>query len=139
MKTAELGHAELTHIVFYTAKMLETRHFWEKVLGVKNRSTDKNRPNYKIGGFTVMFEPSEQALVDYSKVIHHFGFELSSQSEVKALHQKLRQRKADNMTELIGGSKKKGPYRFYIKDPNNISLEFETWEGTDPWEDRYFH
>ena len=136
MKTAELNHAELTHIVFYTTKMKETKHFWEKVLGVKNRSTNKDDADYKIGGFTVMFVSSDKAPVDYSKFTHHFGFELSSQSEMKALYKKLKSKKAGNMTELI---EKKGPYRFYIRDPNNISLEFETWDGTEHWEGRHFH
>lgn len=36
-----------------------------------------------------------------------------------------------------GGSD--GPYRFYIKDPNQILLEFETWEGCDnQWKNRSF-
>ena len=136
-KSAELNHVELNHIVFYTSKLSETIYFWDSILELRNKGSEDS-PNYKIGKFTVMFLYSEKAPEDYSHTIGHFGFELSSQKEINSLYERLQKKLNLNIKKPIGGGSN-GPYRFYIKDPNQILLEFETWEGCDnPWKDRSF-
>lgn len=135
-KSAEFNHAELNHIVFYTSKLSKTIHFWGNILGLKNRG-DEICPHYKIGEFTIMFLHSKNAPKDYSHTIGHFGLELSSQKEINDLYQDI-QKSGLNVKKPFGGGSN-GPYRFYIKDPNQILLEFETWEGCDKqWKDRNF-
>ena len=136
-KSAELNHAELNHIVFYTLKVSETIQFWENILGLKNRG-NKESPHYKIGEFTIMFLYSEKTFGDYSKFVGHFGFELSSQKEINDLYKGIQKRSQSNIKKPFGGGAN-GPYRFYITDPNQILLEFETWEGCDnQWKNRNF-
>jgi len=136
-KSAELNHAELNHIIFYTLKLSETIHFWENTLGLKNKGSAEC-PNYKTGEFTIMFLYSEKATGDYSYIIGHFGFELSSQKEINNLYEDIQKKSKLNIKKPFGGGSN-GPYRFYIKDPNQILLEFETWEGCDnQWKNRSF-
>lgn len=123
--------AELTHIVFYTSKLSETAAFWENILGLTNHiTTNKNLLQYKFGQFMVMFANAEKAPEDYSRIIAHLGIEFLTKKDVDAQYERLKDKL--NIPSPIGGWKK-GPYRFYIKDPNGIPLEFETWEGcSDP-------
>lgn len=118
--------AELTHIIFYTSKLSETAAFWENILGLKNHIvTNKNRLQYKFGKFMVMFNNAEKPRNDYSDIIAHLGIEFPAKKDVDVQYEKLKDKL--NIPKPIGGLGK-GPYRFYIKDPNGIPLEFETWE-----------
>lgn len=136
-KSINCNRSELNHIVFYTSKLSETIYFWDSILGLKNKGS-KDCPNYKVGKFTVMFLYSEKASKDYSHTIGHLGFELPSQKEINSLYESMQKKSDRDIKKPIGGGSD-GPYRFYIKDPNQILLEFETWEGCDnPWKDRSF-
>ena len=124
----------LTHVILYTAKLSETKHFWNNVLGLKNISPSGDNPSYKIGEFTVTFSYLEKAPENYSQIIGHFGFEFPSKADIDEHYQRLK----NNFNLTIPGPFK-DPYRFYVKDPNGIPIEFETWEGsTNPSQDKYF-
>ena len=124
--------AELTHIVFNTSQISKTADFWENILGLKNCTNSKNLLQYKISKFLLMFRYSEKCPADYSQTIAHLGIEFLSKAEVDTQYEKLKKKFNLNISKPIGGLKQ-GPYRFYIKDPNGITLEFETWEGcSDP-------
>ena len=119
--------AELNHIVFHTSKIPETANFWENVLGLENNIThNENLLQYICGKFLVMFSHSEKAPKDFSQAIGHLGIEFPSKKNVDEQYERLK--KKLDIPKPIGGWGK-GPYRFYIKDPNGISIEFETWEG----------
>ena len=119
--------AELTHIIFYTSKLSETAAFWENILGLTNHiTTNKNRLQYRFGKFMMMFAHTEKTRSDYSDVIAHLSIEFPTKKDVDTQYERLKDKL--DIPKPIGGWKK-GPYRFYIKDPNGIPLEFETWEG----------
>ena len=124
--------AELNHIVFNTLKISKTADFWGNILGLKNHSNRKNLLQYKINKFLLMFSYSEKCPEDYSQTIAHLGIEFSSKAEVDTQYKRLKKNLNLNISKPIGGLKQ-GPYRFYLKDPNGIKIEFETWEAcSDP-------
>ena len=122
--------AKLTHIIFHTSKISETAAFWENILELKNHiHTNENLLQYKFGNFMVMFNNVKESPEDYSQIIAHLGIEFPTKKDVDAQYERLKDKL--NIPKPIGGFGK-GPYRFYIKDPNGIPLEFETWEdGSD--------
>ena len=120
--------AKLNHIVFYTSKISETKKFWEKILQLKNYIVDnKNLLQYRIGEFMIMFSYTKAEIPkSYTHIISHLGVEFPTRKCVDFQYQNLK--KKLDISKPIGGLKK-GPYRFYIKDPNGINLEFESWEN----------
>ena len=119
--------AELTHIVFHTSKISETAAFYENIVGLKNYVvTDKEVLQYRFGKFMVIFINAKKTPEDYSHIIAHLGIEFPTRKDVDAQYERLKNKL--NIPEPVGGLKQ-GPYRFYIKDPNGIPLEFETWEN----------
>ena len=120
--------AKLTHIEFYTSNVSKTVHFWENILGLKNRFKRGDRLNYTINELMIIFQYSEKGLKDFSQAVGHLGIEFSSKAEVDAQYKRLQKNSERNIPKPFGGLKQ-GPYRFYLKDPNGISIEFGTWEG----------
>lgn len=116
----------MTHIVFKTSNIGKTKEFWENILGLKNRSLQNNFLSYEVNGFIVNFSFSEHAR-DGAGIVGHFGFEFQQSSEVERQFQKLNTL-IPGLTSPVGGQNK-GPYRFYVQDPNGLRIEFESWEG----------
>ena len=117
------------HIVFYTSKLHETSHFWEKVLGCKNQFKGKHDPSlcYDFGGSknSIVFAFRENNPKDWVKMIDHLGFSFSTKKEIDEIYEKLS--KTLDIPKPIGGLNQ-GPYHFCVKDPNGLQLEFGTWE-----------
>ena len=116
-----MSKKSITHIVFNTGKQTETSQFWENVFEVSNRSNQKDFLSYDINGFIV----NEIKL----KIgVGHLGVELASTKDVDNEFKRLSGILNKTINEPEGGPGK-GPYRFYIEDPNGITIEFESWEG----------
>lgn len=126
-KTFKGSIMNLTHIVFKTSKIEETKKFWESTFSVENRSEQEDFLSYKIGTFVINFSNDSSASLDFKSVISHIGIEFDSVSRVDEEYRKVLTLHPDTKKPI--GGKGEGPYRFYLKDPNEIVVEVETWEG----------
>jgi len=119
---------KLTHIVFKTAKIGETQNFWESILLQENRSQQENYLSYEVGSFIVNFLEDINNRGEFSNIISHIGLEFSTIQDIDIEFKRVSET-LPNINNPVGGAGK-GPYRFYITDPNGIKIELETWDGS---------
>ncbi len=67
---------------------------------------------------------------DVGSAVVHIGIDFSSRKEVESYYEMLNAKNVSNLSSKITGVLGQGPYRFYLKDPDGYTLEFETWEGS---------
>lgn len=116
------------HLVLSSNSISKTREFYEGILRIEPGTVQDHYITYDLNGFFLCFKQSSKNQ-NVGKAVTHLGLDFERQDEVKEWFEKLKTHNLDMSENLLGGPGK-GPFRFYVKDPDGYTLEFETWEGS---------
>lgn len=117
------------HIVLACKDIQKTREFYEITLNIPVRTVQPNYVTYDLGGFYLCFKETT-GVNDVGSAVVHLGIDFKSRNEVESYYEMLQTKNVSNLSSKITGGPGQGPYRFYVKDPDGYTLEFETWEGS---------
>ncbi len=115
------------HLVLASNSITKTRNFYEETLKLEPGTVQDNYVTYELNGFYLCFKQVKKQQ-NFGLAVIHLGIDFKTQTEVKDWFDRLQNLNLDISEKILGGIGK-GPFRFYIKDPDGYTLEFETWEG----------
>lgn len=116
------------HIVLASRNIQLTREFYEQIIGLAPGTVQANYVTYDFGGFLLCFKERSD-LSDLGEAVVHLGVDFPKKEDVDSYFGKFKGMNVKTISTCTIGGAGQGPYRFYIKDPDGYTLEFESWEG----------
>jgi catechol 2,3-dioxygenase-like lactoylglutathione lyase family enzyme len=124
-----LFNGKADHIVFTVGDINKTREFYEGVIGLRPNTVSESYVTYELGAFALCFKEIK-GVENVGHAVVHIGIDFPTRAEVDGYFAQI---KASNYQappeKILGGVGETGPYRFYVKDPEGYTLEFESSEG----------